>query len=171
MPSAPTTISRANTVPAGSLGVSIAPTLNFREATEHDSAAIAKLHAESWRSAYRGFISDDYLDDRVYSERASLWEQRFSEMATKPFFAILAEMLLNEVTRRLLADGTPGGLYLWVIEKNSRARQFYSGAGALEVDSAGFPMPDGSHVVQLRCYWPDPSRLLFDGPLRPTVNT
>jgi GNAT superfamily N-acetyltransferase len=159
------------------------------------------LHAASWRSAYRGFVSDDYLDHRVYSERVNLWKQRFSERATNPFFVILAEQdrqlagfagvfpnespiygsyldnlhvapertgqgigrrLLKEVGRQLVDLGAAGGLYLWVIEKNSRARRFYAGAGAREIDCAEFCMPDGSRVPQVRCYWTDKSSLLAD---------
>jgi GNAT superfamily N-acetyltransferase len=174
--------------------------LTLREATEHDAAAIAQLHADSWRSAYRGMLSDDYLDHRVYLERAALWQQRFVEQAEKPFFAILAELLgdlagfacvfpgehptygafldnlhvvpqrtnqgigrqlLTAVAQRLLADGNSAGLYLWVIEKNVRARQFYSKAGAQEVECAELSMPDGSRQKEMRCYWPDPARLLL----------
>ena len=40
--------------------------LTLREGTEHDAAAIAQLHADSWRSAYRGMLSDEYLDHRVH---------------------------------------------------------------------------------------------------------
>jgi hypothetical protein len=175
------------------------PKVTLREATNLDSAAIAHLHAESWRSAYRGILSDDYLDQRAHTERAALWQSRFSEIASKPFFAVLAEagaelagfacvfpqehptfgsfldnlhvvpqsigqgigrQLLGGVARRLIADKVPGGLYLWVIEKNSRARQFYSKAGAVEVERAELPMPDGSRLAEMRCYWPDPARLL-----------
>jgi hypothetical protein len=173
--------------------------LVLREATQHDAAAIARLHADSWRSAYRGMLSDDYLDHRVYSERATLWQQRFSDRSEKPFFAILAEIdsdlagfacvfpdqdptygafldnlhvvpqrtghgmggrLLAAVAERLLADEKRGGLYLWVIEQNARARRFYSKAGALEVECVALPMPDGSRQSEVRCYWPDPARLL-----------
>jgi GNAT superfamily N-acetyltransferase len=173
--------------------------VTLRDATQRDSPAIARLHADSWRSAYRGMLSDDYLDHRVYSERAALWQQRFSESTENPFFAILAELendlagfacvfpdhdatygafldnlhvvperkglgigrrLLAAVAERLLAEGRPGGLYLWVIEKNTRARQFYSKAGALEVERVALPMPDGSHQDEMRCYWPDPACLL-----------
>src|SRR5258708_39591705 len=67
------------------------PMLTLREGTGHDAAAIARLHAESWRSTYRGMLSDEYLDHRVHHERAALWQQRFSEQAEKPFFVILAE--------------------------------------------------------------------------------
>ena len=175
------------------------PKVTLREATKLDSAAIAHLHAESWRSAYRGILSDDYLDQRANTERAALWQSRFSEIASKPFFAVLAEtgaelagfacvfpqehptfgsfldnlhvvpqsigqgigrQLLGGVARRLIADKVPGGLYLWVIEKNSRARKFYAKAGAVEVERVELPMPDGSRLAEMRCYWPDPARLL-----------
>jgi hypothetical protein len=174
--------------------------VTLRDATKHDSAAIAHLHAESWRSAYRGILSGDYLDHRVHAERAALWQTRFSEMDSKPFLAILAEAgaqlvgfacvfphdhptfgsfldnlhviphstrqgigrrLLGEVAGRLVRGKTPGGLYLWVIEKNSRARRFYAKAGATEVETVAMPMADGTHQVEVRCYWPDPVRLLL----------
>src|SRR5258708_10592330 len=168
------------------------------DATEHDSAAIARLPADRWRSAYRGILSEEYPDNRAPSDRAALWQARFAEKANKPFFAILAEidgqlagfacvfvnedpifgsfldnlhvtpertgqgigrLLLNEAARRLVADGTGGALYLWVIEQNSRARQFYARAGATEVETALLPMPDGGRHTEVRCYWPDPPRL------------
>jgi GNAT superfamily N-acetyltransferase len=164
--------------------------VTFREATSHDAKAISRLHADSWRSAYRGVLSDDYLDQRVYSERAVIWQHRFSEQAQKPFFAILAELegqpvgfacvfpdehptygsfldnlhvipqrtgqgigrqLLTAVARRLLAHGKTGGLYLWVVEQNIRARRFYASAGAAEVERAVLPMPDGAQVAEIRC--------------------
>jgi hypothetical protein len=175
------------------------PKVTLREATKLDSAAIAHLHAESWRSAYRGILSDDYLDQCAHTERTALWQSRFSEIASKPFFAVLAEdgaalvgfacvfprenptfgsfldnlhvapqsigqgigrQLLGGVAGRLIADKVRGGLYLWVIEKNSRARKFYTKAGAVEVERVELPMPDGSRLAEMRCYWPDPARLL-----------
>jgi GNAT superfamily N-acetyltransferase len=173
--------------------------VTLRGATVSDCAAIAHLHAESWRSAYRGILSDDYLDTRAHSERAELWETRFSQRDSNPFFVILAEIgarlagfacvfpnehpnfgsyvdnlhvapdltrkgigrrLLADVGSRLVADQTPGGVYLWAIEQNNSARQFYSSVGAIEVGSDEFAMPDGGIVREVRCFWPDPARLL-----------
>ena len=173
--------------------------VTLREARESDCASIAQLHAESWRSAYRGMLSDEYLENRAHAERAALWQARFSEKTGNPFFVILAELgealagfacafpnedpvfgsyvdnlhvipqltkkgigrcLLAEVGRRLIADQTPGGVYLWVIEANTNARQFYARVGAAEVGFEEFAMPDGSQVREVRCYWPDPARLL-----------
>jgi len=173
--------------------------VTLRDATASDSASIAQLHAESWRSAYRGILSDEYLETRAHSERAELWQTRFSERAGNPFFVILAELgaqlagfacvfpkehpifgsyvdnlhvapqltrkgigkrLLADVGRRLIADQTPGGVYLWAIEQNNNARQFYSRVGAVEVGCEEFAMPDGGHVKEVRCYWPSPAELL-----------
>jgi GNAT superfamily N-acetyltransferase len=47
-------------------------------ATSADAAAIALLHAQSWRSAYRGLLTDEYLDDHVLDDRTSFWSKRFS---------------------------------------------------------------------------------------------
>jgi GNAT superfamily N-acetyltransferase len=179
--------------------ISGASMVTLRDATESDSAAIARLHAESWRSAYRGIFSDEYLDTRAHSERAILWRTRFSERASSHFFVILAEIgaqlagfacvfpnenptfgsfvdnlhvtpelkrkgiggtLLAEVGRRLIADQTSGGVYLWAIEENTNARRFYSSVGAVEVGTEEFATPDGGKVREVRCYWPGPARLL-----------
>jgi len=170
----------------------------FREATAGDAVAIAHLHAESWRSAYRGIFSGDFLDHHVHEERRDSWQARFSP-GESHFFVLLAEdrgrlegfacvfpekdpiwgsyldnlhvapgltghgigrNLLREVVRRLQLDGSRGGLYLWVVEQNHRARGFYEKAGGTIVGSERHTMPDGQSVLALRCHWPDPQRLL-----------
>ena len=49
----------------------------YRNANKNDVAAIANLHAESWRSTYRGMMSDAYLDGDVFEERFKHWKARF----------------------------------------------------------------------------------------------
>jgi ribosomal protein S18 acetylase RimI-like enzyme len=51
--------------------------MHFREATPTDADAIALLHAENWRRAYRGAYSDDYLDGPVYDDRRNVWRDRY----------------------------------------------------------------------------------------------
>ena len=171
----------------------------FRDATSADAEAIARLHSESWRSAYRGTFSDEFLDTQVHEERSAAWLQRFSLAETRPFFVLMAENgnemagffcvfpdehptygsyldnlhvapqltgrgigrnLLSEVARRLAGNTSRTGLYLWVVERNRRARVFYERAGAVIVGSEVHCMPDGQNVVALRCYWPDLRKLL-----------
>jgi GNAT superfamily N-acetyltransferase len=43
-----------------------------------DAPAIAALHAESWRSAYREFLPDAFLDGPVVDDRLRFWSSRMS---------------------------------------------------------------------------------------------
>lgn len=66
-------------------------TLVFRRATGNDAEAIASMHTESWRDAYRGILPDSYLDGQVADERANLWRSRFSSLGSDRFLVVLAE--------------------------------------------------------------------------------
>lgn len=64
----------------------------FRTAGPGDAAAVARLHADSWRRHYRGAYSDAYLDGDVLTDRLAVWSGRLAA---------------PEGTRTLLAeDGT-----------------------------------------------------------------
>jgi GNAT superfamily N-acetyltransferase len=63
---------------------------DIRRATPDDAEAVAKLHAESWRSAYRGSLSDEYLDRRALADRLSLWSQKLSSHDSESFLVLLA---------------------------------------------------------------------------------
>jgi ribosomal protein S18 acetylase RimI-like enzyme len=52
--------------------------LTFRGAERRDVAAIAALHADSWRRHYRGAYADAYLDGPVFDERRAVWTERFA---------------------------------------------------------------------------------------------
>lgn len=64
--------------------------ITLREATLADAPAIAALHAESWRFAYRGAYSDEYLDGDVFQDRARVWQERLSSPPPNQYI-ILAE--------------------------------------------------------------------------------
>ena len=49
-----------------------------RPGAADDLSAIAALHAESWRSAYRGLVPDDVLGDGLDAERLQFWRDRFA---------------------------------------------------------------------------------------------
>lgn len=171
----------------------------FRDATANDALSIADLHAESWRSAYRGTFSDDFLENRVHQERREAWRARFSGAEKHPFFVVLAEnasqlagfacvfpdrdplwgsyldnlhvapgltgrgigrQLLCEAARHLQQNRSTGGLYLWVVEQNHRARRFYEKAGGAIVGLELHTMPDGQDVMAVRCHWSDGKKLL-----------
>lgn len=50
--------------------------LKLRAPQPSDAHAIAHLHAESWRHAYRGALSDEYLAGDIAGDREALWTQR-----------------------------------------------------------------------------------------------
>ncbi len=56
-----------------------ADAVRYRLAIVSDAPAIAKLHAESWRVAYRGMFPDDFLDNEVFEDRAKVWQERFAD--------------------------------------------------------------------------------------------
>lgn len=43
-----------------------------------DGSRAAKLHAESWRTAYRGIVSDAYLDTQCQADRDAYWAKRMA---------------------------------------------------------------------------------------------
>ena len=67
------------------------PIMRFRETTRPDAAAVAGLHAESWRAHYRGAYRDEYLDGDVVEERLRVWEQRLSTPPPNQFVVLAFE--------------------------------------------------------------------------------
>jgi len=62
----------------------------FRLAGLGDAAAVAALHADSWRRHYRGAYSDAFLDGDVPADRLAVWSERLAQ--TDPMRStILAE--------------------------------------------------------------------------------
>ena len=62
--------------------------MRIREANEADAEAIARLHAASWRIAYRGALSDAYLDGPMETERIKVWRDRFEMPAGNQYVAV-----------------------------------------------------------------------------------
>ena len=64
-----------------------------RQIIPEDVAAIAAIHAASWRSAYRGILRDEFLDTDLTSNRVTLWERRLSLIPPNNFgyLATIAE--------------------------------------------------------------------------------
>jgi GNAT superfamily N-acetyltransferase len=62
---------------------------------------------------------------------------------------------------RLVVDERPGRpLYLWVLERNDRARAFYAARGGVEADRT---LDTSFEDIPMWCYrvsWPDPTTLL-----------
>lgn len=67
------------------------PPVTLRRAGPSDWAAIAGIHAASWRSAYRGIYPDSYLDEQAPAERRSFWCEAFGGMDPELDAVFLAE--------------------------------------------------------------------------------
>jgi GNAT superfamily N-acetyltransferase len=50
--------------------------IDYAETTAIDVDALARLHVDSWRSAYRGMLPDAFLDGPVEANRYQLWQER-----------------------------------------------------------------------------------------------
>jgi GNAT superfamily N-acetyltransferase len=62
----------------------------LRRATSADARLIAVMHAQSWSSAYRGILPDDFLDREMPAERETHWHTRFDELAAGAGEALIA---------------------------------------------------------------------------------
>jgi GNAT superfamily N-acetyltransferase len=55
--------------------------MKVREATPADAAAIARVHYDTWQTAFRGILPDQYMDrtSAGYEKRKSAWESALKE--------------------------------------------------------------------------------------------
>jgi L-amino acid N-acyltransferase YncA len=68
------------------------PPVSVRPATPADAAAVARVHCEAWRSAYRGLLPDAFLDSmEPDARRIARWAASLSLPADDPRFTIVAE--------------------------------------------------------------------------------
>ena len=47
--------------------------LTLRDSAAGDALDVARLHSESWQTAYRGILTDRYLDEIVPEEHRLRW--------------------------------------------------------------------------------------------------
>lgn len=49
--------------------------MRIREASVEDAPAIARVTVDTWKTAYRGIIDDNYLNNLTYEEREKGWRE------------------------------------------------------------------------------------------------
>ena len=59
----------------------------IQSATLADARAIATIHVEAWREAYRGIVPDEYLDSLSIDRRESAWRQNLLAADTSTWVA------------------------------------------------------------------------------------
>jgi ribosomal protein S18 acetylase RimI-like enzyme len=60
-------------------------TMQIREATVTDAAAIARVHVDSWRTTYKGIMPADFLAGLSYERREAFWRDVLSTHGSKNF--------------------------------------------------------------------------------------
>jgi GNAT superfamily N-acetyltransferase len=65
--------------------------LRYREATPADWEAVAAVHALSWQKAYRGALSDEFLDGPVVDSRRARWEERFANVPENQYVVLVQD--------------------------------------------------------------------------------
>jgi GNAT superfamily N-acetyltransferase len=53
--------------------------VHIRTATIDDAAGIAKVGVDTWRTAYRGLVDDDYLNNLCYERSENKWKTGLTE--------------------------------------------------------------------------------------------
>jgi GNAT superfamily N-acetyltransferase len=105
--------------------VSRNPLFLVRPAEVDDAVAIARVHVETWRTAYRGLLPDDFLaslDEPMYSER---WQRTLADTATsRVYVAESAQGVIGFASggrERAGEDGYSGELYaIYVLQEEQR---------------------------------------------------
>ena len=100
--------------------------MHIREANLSDLEAIAALHTQSWRTTYRGVLSDAYLDTELFAERKALWLERFTHPTPTQYIAVA------EVSQTLVGLACAYGDHdvRWgSLLENLHVAQGYKGAG------------------------------------------
>lgn len=59
----------------------------IRRATMHDAGAIARVHVASWRVAYRGLLSEEFIASRDERQRTQYWAEGLARPDAAAFVA------------------------------------------------------------------------------------
>jgi ribosomal protein S18 acetylase RimI-like enzyme len=65
--------------------------MTYRKVKNNEVKQIAELHAKSWQVAYKGILSDDYLDNQVLSNRLQVWTERFAKRQNNRFIYVAVD--------------------------------------------------------------------------------
>ena len=63
--------------------------MTIRAAGLADADAIAQLHARSWQTAYRGILSDEFLQGPLRENRRALWHSRLADTERSGQFVLV----------------------------------------------------------------------------------
>lgn len=87
------------------------PDLVFRPAGTADTSAIAALHAASWKLAYRGLVSDAFLDEGLEEGRLAHWLVRMATLPAEDLVVLAEDRQAGEIAGfvYVMVAGQPEG--------------------------------------------------------------
>ncbi|WP_264448850.1 GNAT family N-acetyltransferase [Bacillus cereus] len=59
--------------------------VHIRRAIKDDISAIEKVHADSWKTTYKGIFANEILDNITYEQREKQWESIFQKEGNHQF--------------------------------------------------------------------------------------
>ena len=65
--------------------------MTYRIAKPKEADVIAQLHAESWRTAYKDILKQEYLDGEMLQDRLAVWRARFNNPKENQHIIVAAE--------------------------------------------------------------------------------
>ena len=77
----------------------------LREPTHEDIPAIARVHVDTWRTAYRGIVPDAHLAKLSYEDRENRWHQILNQDPESGNFTYVAEHASEKIVG--FASGGP----------------------------------------------------------------
>ena len=69
----------------------------IREATDQDISEMARIHVNTWRTNYRGILSDYILKNLSYEKREHSWHQVFNNAQKDGNFTYVAEDVKGQI--------------------------------------------------------------------------
>jgi ribosomal protein S18 acetylase RimI-like enzyme len=72
--------------------------MEIRRATPDDAVALAKVHIDSWRFAYRRLVPDSHLDGLNYERRAQRFRESLAQNAEESYLAEQKREVLGFLT-------------------------------------------------------------------------
>jgi ribosomal protein S18 acetylase RimI-like enzyme len=120
----------------------------IRDTRPADAAAIARVHVDTWRTAYRGIVSDEHLRSLSYESAAKRVGERLSRQAETGFISLVAVWEDGEIVGFAEAGaerkGVPGfdgeiyGIYVLEAYQGKGIGRALVGGAARELARAGF---------------------------------
>ena len=65
--------------------------MEYRKVRPSEADIIAQIHAKSWQIAYKGILTDAFLEHDIWENRRQVWQKRFAESAENEFICVAVE--------------------------------------------------------------------------------